>query len=238
MIDQVIYDMLTESTGIHPMDSGNDQDRNWQRNQKRTLEDFQQEPHYKLTVRNWGDSDFVLEAQMSLFHYLTKSLRYDEKETNFFHAWYENEKEQLNKEGIYKNHYMLPEIYYEKVHGSTVRKNPEAENTEDFENHFSQAFQFLRCRPRTTSSERTMWTPEKVFLSIHGGADTIGGYTDFQVFIIDDVDVFDTVCVPHLKAIEGELKEDRKTLAERLSVYGVPDSIAVVDKRQAEEVEE
>ncbi len=38
--EQVIYEMLTESTGTNFLDSGGDNGRFWQRNQLRTLEDF------------------------------------------------------------------------------------------------------------------------------------------------------------------------------------------------------
>ena len=41
---QAIYEMLTESTGEHFLDSGGDDGRHWQINQKKTIEDFENEP--------------------------------------------------------------------------------------------------------------------------------------------------------------------------------------------------
>ena len=41
--EQVIYEMLTESTGTNFLDSGGDNGRFWQRNQLRTLEDFKKD---------------------------------------------------------------------------------------------------------------------------------------------------------------------------------------------------
>jgi len=41
---KVIYQMLTESTGKHFLDSGGEDGRYWQRNQKRSFKDFQNEP--------------------------------------------------------------------------------------------------------------------------------------------------------------------------------------------------
>jgi hypothetical protein len=38
--EQAIYEMLTESTGTHFLDSGGATGRHWQQNQKRTLEDL------------------------------------------------------------------------------------------------------------------------------------------------------------------------------------------------------
>lgn len=43
-LEQLIYSMLTTSTGIAMMDSGGDEGRHWQRNQKRTIQDFMNDP--------------------------------------------------------------------------------------------------------------------------------------------------------------------------------------------------
>ena len=47
MIEQTIYNMLTENTGTHMLDSGGGSGRHWQRNQKKSIEDFKknQRPH-------------------------------------------------------------------------------------------------------------------------------------------------------------------------------------------------
>ena len=42
--DEIIYSMLVESTGTHMLDSGGGSNRHWQRNQVKSLEDFQSEP--------------------------------------------------------------------------------------------------------------------------------------------------------------------------------------------------
>ena len=42
--DEMIYSMLTESTGTNMLDSGGDSDRHWQRNQDKSFEDFNNEP--------------------------------------------------------------------------------------------------------------------------------------------------------------------------------------------------
>ena len=39
-LEKIIYKMLTENTGIHMCDSGGDDGRGWQRNQKKSLKDF------------------------------------------------------------------------------------------------------------------------------------------------------------------------------------------------------
>ena len=43
--EQVIYNMLTENTGTHFLDSGMANGRHWQKNQVKTLEDFKNEDY-------------------------------------------------------------------------------------------------------------------------------------------------------------------------------------------------
>lgn len=39
-IEQTIFEMITENTGTHMLDSGGDSGRNWQRNQGKSIDDF------------------------------------------------------------------------------------------------------------------------------------------------------------------------------------------------------
>ncbi len=59
---KVIYKMLTENTGIHMCDSGGKDGRMWQRNQKKSFNDFNNEP--EITK----DDDLIYN---SLFHHLS-----------------------------------------------------------------------------------------------------------------------------------------------------------------------
>ena len=52
MTKQIIYEMLTENTGTHFLDSGGEDGRNWQRNQKKTLEDFENEEYISKEDNN------------------------------------------------------------------------------------------------------------------------------------------------------------------------------------------
>ena len=58
---EVIYKMLTENTGIHMCDSGGEDGRMWQRNQKKSFNDFKNEP--EITK----DDDLIYK---SLFHHV------------------------------------------------------------------------------------------------------------------------------------------------------------------------
>ena len=42
-IEQTIFEMITENTGSHMLDSGGAYGRNWQRNQGKTIDDFKNE---------------------------------------------------------------------------------------------------------------------------------------------------------------------------------------------------
>ena len=75
--EQVVFDMLTENTGTHFLDSGMDDGRHWQRNQKKTLEDFKNEPFCTIDPK-YGDS------AISLFHYMNQYLDFHEELTNTF----------------------------------------------------------------------------------------------------------------------------------------------------------
>jgi len=61
--------MLTENTGRHPLDSGGAYGRAWERNQARTIEDFESEPEEKYTYRKSGN---YLERTVSVFHFLSQ----------------------------------------------------------------------------------------------------------------------------------------------------------------------
>jgi hypothetical protein len=64
---QVIAEMLTENTGRHILDSGDAYGRHWQKNNGRTLSEWNSEPEA------WADSWGVT---LSVYHYLTNRLEY------------------------------------------------------------------------------------------------------------------------------------------------------------------
>jgi hypothetical protein len=78
--EQVIYEMLTENTGRHLLDSGDAYGRNYERNGFKSLDDFRNEARTTFDVK-WGD------VSVSLFHHLVDRLKYEDQEDNYFHAW-------------------------------------------------------------------------------------------------------------------------------------------------------
>lgn len=65
---RIVYQMMTENTGIHMMDSGGATGRMWQRNQKHTIEDFIEQP--KARLDEWG-------GDISIFHFFSEFLEHD-----------------------------------------------------------------------------------------------------------------------------------------------------------------
>lgn len=79
-IEQTIYKLLTTSTGSALCDSGDAYGRHWQRNQKRSLQDFENDPQAIISF----DRDYA-NPSISVFHYLTNSL-YEDKFCKEFNA--------------------------------------------------------------------------------------------------------------------------------------------------------
>ena len=69
-VQNKIYKMITENTGTHFLDSGMDSNRNWQRNQKKTIEDFINEPEQTYEVMNTTTPPPEIIRTVSVFHYL------------------------------------------------------------------------------------------------------------------------------------------------------------------------
>lgn len=155
--EQVIFEMLTENTGQHLLDSGGAYSRNWQRNQAKSLEDFQNESLTHFDAK-------YCEATISLFHHLKNRLTYSEEWTEQFNA-YAATREDASWLEIMES---FPEEMGLEM-GFT-------ENSYNRESLLSQVVQY------TTFSDgaRTL-----VMLQVHGGADVRGGYTAPRVFEMD-----------------------------------------------------
>lgn len=155
--EQVIYEMLTENTGRHILDSGGDSGRAWQRNQVKTLEDFRNEARVHFDARYY-------DATLSTFHHLTEKLTYSEEWT-----------QELNDYMANTDSYWLEMM--ESFPQSMGWKRVFTDNSYNHESILSQVIQY--CVYYT--GEEYL-----VALQIHGGADVRGGYTRPRVFSIDE----------------------------------------------------
>ena len=161
--EEVIFGMLTENTGGSILDSGGAYGRNWERNQKKTIEDFRSEPEAWLDPR-YGD------ATKSLFWHLKNNLTADEGLTAAFskfaeaypdESWLETIELWLDKLGVAKE----GELY------SEARWSFNTYN-----------FGYWLCSQTVQGSFFGLGGKDYLIMQVHGGCDVRGGYTAPQVF--------------------------------------------------------
>lgn len=155
--EEILFEMLTENTGRHMLDSGGDSGRAWQRNQVKTLEDFRNEPRTSFDTR-WGD------ATVSLFHHLNENLTYSEEWTAALNEYAET----YDGSWLEIMETFPTELGFKRLY---------TENSYNRESLLSQVIQYVVF---STGTELL------VALQIHGGADVRGGYTAPRVFSMVD----------------------------------------------------
>lgn len=171
---QVIAAMLKENTGRHFLDSGSAYGRHWEHNQAR---DFESEPEGILEA--WArDGEIDLIASINVYHFLTRSLEYNEKLDNLLQRWLD-----LTWDN-YKDHYPAKIRKFvsllankHSVGGLYGEGEPFSINTYNHDSLLSQAIQYWYF---------TLDDEPMVILQIHGGCDTRGGYTAPRVFYAYD----------------------------------------------------
>ena len=173
-IEQVIYDMLTESTGKHMLDSGGGSNRHWQRNQLKSIDDFKNEPH--ITIENDGEYKY---AEISVFHHLVNSLEYLEDETDHLIEWISEDPYSYrdNPDGRCISSMDTIEQYMAKNYANDDMNLVHHTNTYNGESSLSQVLQVI--------SVGDTYDCDVIALSIHNGADVRGGYTDYKLFEIN-----------------------------------------------------
>jgi hypothetical protein len=164
---EVIYKMLTENTGIHMCDSGGEDGRNWQRNQKKSFNDFNNEP--EITK----DDDIITK---SLFHHLNESCTYLPDITDQFNNWINEDKYHWidNKNG--RSHIIadVEDFMNEFIYPDN---KAQCTYTYNFDNCLSQDIQWI--------SSGDLYQNDIIALCIHNGADARGGMTNYKFFKID-----------------------------------------------------
>ena len=76
--DFIIFEMLTASTGSHFLDSGGSGGRHWERNQKKSFDEFlkSHEATLEITV-NVNNNEPYFDFTANVFHVLKNNLSYD-----------------------------------------------------------------------------------------------------------------------------------------------------------------
>ncbi len=171
----IIHQMLKENTGVNMMDSGNNDGRYWQKNQK--VYDFRLQDS-----KTYNLNDGYISVSNNVFRFLTEALEYEDQLTNIFN-------ENKNKEYTdYQNMYDIADILndhyndlnFEEFH--EFKLSGDSFNTYNYESNLSQVLQGQFF----TEYEDTEYEQKYVILQIHNGADIRGGYTDCKVFSVDD----------------------------------------------------
>lgn len=156
-----LFEMMTENTGTHFLDSGMNDGRHWQQNQKLSESDFYNRPPATLST------EYGTYAELDLFHFLRARVELsplaETLQSDF--ETYVNDSPELS---FYDCEAM--ETFAQFVQGGN---QPETLNSYNWENLLSQVIQYVpfECAGRFF-----------VLLQIHGGADVRGGYTRPQVF--------------------------------------------------------
>ena len=162
---KAIYKMLTENTGVAMCDSGGNDGRHWQRNQKKSFKDFQNE-----TVISYDDGY----CTKSLFHHLNESVRYLPELTKKLNSWIARDKYDAfkNNDGRCNDWGNVDEFI-----STWSDKDVNCIYTYNEETVLSQDIQFLYMGD--------IYESDIIALSIHNGADARGGLTDYKFFKVD-----------------------------------------------------
>lgn len=160
--EAAIYAMLTENTGGSILDSGGAYGRNWERNQKKTLEDFKDGP------AAWLEPKYGIVSK-SLFWHLVDHLTIDEPLTAHFDKFAE-----LDPEAGY---FELMDLWLDELgigQEGDFYSGRLSFNTYNFENWLpDQTIQgaFFGLNGN-----------DYLIMQVHGGCDVRGGYTRPRVF--------------------------------------------------------
>ena len=172
-VETTIYEMLIENTGKAICDSGGDNNRMWQRNASKTLNDFRIEDTVTfdpIHARDTSSNEICF--TVSVFHYLTSDaddsahldLDYICREFNRINEGSDNWDSDIS--------------YGVSSEGGEYLENIGAVlgapwNTYNGENHLSQILQGVHVE---------IDGEEYVLIQVHGGVDVRDGYTDARLF--------------------------------------------------------
>ena len=158
---KLVYKMLMTNTGKHFLDSGGAEGRNWQRNQRKTINDFNNEPEEKISF----DAKYKeIQREVSVFHYLSE-LEID----SICEKFNKIQKKSDNWDSEYYGVSRQAESY---LNTFEVEKFS-SWNTYNGESDLSQVLQGA-----TMEIEGEFY----FLIQIHQGADVRGGYTDAYLF--------------------------------------------------------
>lgn len=163
---EIIYGMLVENTGRHPLDSGGAYGRSWERNQGRTIEDFEAEPEERFVYHKNGN---YLERTVSVYHFLSQ-LETDWICEEFNNMPCKNWDADGDVYGVSEEQWRWLTSKCEVEVGYTF-------NTYNGDSDLSQVLQ---------GSWLKINDEPYLLLQIHGGCDVRGGYTNAKLFLSNE----------------------------------------------------
>jgi hypothetical protein len=169
-VQNLVYKMLIENTGIHFLDSGGSDGRHWQRNQLKSIDDFINEPIISYEIWNNSNDNVAklddISITVSLFHYLSDIFELDDVCNEF------NSK--FNVMSDYESDYnFISSDAQNWLDNNGFELQGTKENTYNYDNYFSQGVLYTHLK----LNDDTYY-----LVSIHNGADARGGYTDAKLF--------------------------------------------------------
>ena len=198
-LKSLIYEMLTESTGSHMLDSGGAYGRHWERNQKRSQSDFENDQPETIT-----DENGYIEREVSVFHFLAgddSALELDYICDNFndLNTDCKNWNADSDAWGVSVEAWNDLTECNEIVEGRTF-------NTYNGESDLSQTLQ---------GGWLTINGEDYLLLQIHNGCDVRGGYTDAKLFKCPDA-IINHYLLEYMseEEIEDRMREESITAGE------------------------
>ena len=186
-IQHQIFEMLTENTGKHFLDSGGDDNRQWQKNRKKGIEAMKNEPEVVAELYK-NEIEYVT---VSTFHFLNDILDRDNISDQINEWILENGLHWVTNERVDD----LQDMVLRAYNHSRIEHLSESHNTYNYENNLDHVLQF-----RTFTYDGEVY----VLLQVHLGADVRGGYSKMRCFRLDgyitgNVDVYGSY-----ETLEGE----------------------------------
>lgn len=188
----LIYKMLTTSTGKAICDSADSYGRNWEKNQNKTIEDFQNSPECTLEVYRYKNEEYEFIPTISLFHRLNSCLELDELCQEF---------NSLPVDDWRGGYYGVSDEGMEWLGNEGFIPDGDGWNTYNFDCINSQI---------TQGQDLTRDGYRYILLQIHQGCDARGGYTDAKLFKLkkyaENWALFDDTCFFSLEGISIDFR--------------------------------
>ena len=180
-VQELVYSMITENTGKHFADSGDAYGRHWERNQKKSIEDFINEKSetyafdgsylYRTVSIFHALSQFDLDSICEKFNELNKNCQDWDGEIEGKHSIYGVS---LKAVDYLKNNFEVKVKY--------------TFNTYNHDSDFGQVLQI---------SHLTIDEEDYYLVQIHNGCDVRGGYTDAKLFKVYEDTMMDFAIIEH-----------------------------------------